>query len=345
MGGRLSAKQSLVRAKDPATRRDRLDAARLKRAGDPAHINPAEDRLLRRELPESHGAVVTRGLLAEAGRLGDDRVTQINTREAALLRARGGSGTRNPMTGLLEYWDSDGGMSGGVGDDSGGTSQGGGHSDSDSFGGGDGGGGGLFSGRLESRAYDPMSMPAVESLLAAPDFSMPGVSFEQYAPRDTWARAWQEYMTPHPAAVRATPGRFGAPNAYGPGIMGSMVAQLAGGPMSTAMGIGAAMGRASSAATQAASARDEAARSGHNSGGNQGSHSVLDMDAARAGMQSGAQTADLPQAPPGYTVNPAGQIVPIGGNGRDRPAWKDPVENLLYDYIWRGRTGAGPFSW
>jgi hypothetical protein len=329
---------------NPATRRDRLDAARLKRAGDPAHINPAEDRLLRRELPESHGAVVTRGLLADAGRLGDDRVTQINTREAALLRARGGSGSVNPATGLLEYYgDDDGGMSGGVGDDSGGTSQGGGHSDGDNFGGGDGGGM-----SLGYRAYDP-TRTRVESLLAAPNFAPPGMSFTQYAPRDTWARAFQEYMTPHPAAMRATPGRLGAPNAHGPGIMGSFVSQLAGGPFSAMMGVGGALSRASSKETQEASAREDAARSGHNSNGQQQSHSVLEMDAKlaeAAGTRSGAETSQA-AAPPGYTVNAAGQIVPLPGGERERGGLSRPVENLLADYIWRGRQGSalGGFGW
>src|SRR3954467_13739426 len=89
------------------TRRDQLDAARLKRAGNPAHINPEEDALLRRELPESHGPVVTRGLLASEGRGHDDRITMINAREAALLKRRGGSGKPNPTTGLLSFDDSD----------------------------------------------------------------------------------------------------------------------------------------------------------------------------------------------------------------------------------------------
>jgi hypothetical protein len=82
-------------------------AAKL--AGDPAHINPKEDRLLQRLLPGSHGRVLTSGALAKAGRLGDDRVTLVNPREAQLLKRRGGSGTRNPATGLREYVDGMGG--------------------------------------------------------------------------------------------------------------------------------------------------------------------------------------------------------------------------------------------
>jgi hypothetical protein len=76
--------------------------------GDPAHINPKEDRLLRQLMPESHGRVLVSGLLAELGRRGDDRVTLVNSREAKLLKRRGGSGARNPASGLREYEDDSG---------------------------------------------------------------------------------------------------------------------------------------------------------------------------------------------------------------------------------------------
>jgi hypothetical protein len=82
--------------------------AKLALAGVPAHINPREDRLLRRLLPESHGRVLTSGRLAKAGRLGDDRLTLVNPREAKLLKRRGGSGARNPATGLREFEDDKG---------------------------------------------------------------------------------------------------------------------------------------------------------------------------------------------------------------------------------------------
>lgn len=104
-------------------------AAKL--AGDPAHINPREDRLLRRLLPGSHGRVLTSGALAEAGRLGDDRLTLVNPREAKLLKRRGGSGAINPVTGLREFED-----------DAGNGNPGGGHNaDGGAASGGYGGGG------------------------------------------------------------------------------------------------------------------------------------------------------------------------------------------------------------
>jgi len=44
-------------------------------------------------------------LLQSKGRKGDTILAHINPREAALLKARGGSGTRNPATGLPEFFD------------------------------------------------------------------------------------------------------------------------------------------------------------------------------------------------------------------------------------------------
>ncbi len=71
--------------------------------------------------------------LAEAGRRGDKVIAHITPEEAALLKARGGSGTVNPRTGLLEFYDSsyDGGGQGNQND-----SIGGGGFASDSRGGG-----------------------------------------------------------------------------------------------------------------------------------------------------------------------------------------------------------------
>jgi hypothetical protein len=110
------------------TRRDAADTVRLKAAGEPAHINAREARLLQALMPEAAGPVVTKGLLAEAGRRGDDRVTKLIPAEAALLKARGGSGTINPKTGLLQFYgdgssddSSYGGGNGGLGSAAGGA--------------------------------------------------------------------------------------------------------------------------------------------------------------------------------------------------------------------------------
>ncbi len=52
---------------------------------------------------------------AALGRNGDRLIAHITPKEAALLKKRGGSGTKNPRTGLLEFWD--GGDGEGPGDD------------------------------------------------------------------------------------------------------------------------------------------------------------------------------------------------------------------------------------
>ena len=49
--------------------------------------------------------------LASHGRNGDTVLAHINPREAAMLRARGGSGTINPITGLPEFFGDDGDFS------------------------------------------------------------------------------------------------------------------------------------------------------------------------------------------------------------------------------------------
>jgi len=65
------------------------------------------------------------------GRGNDTMLAHINAREAKLLELFGGSGTINPKTGLLEFWDDGGNDPGGVGGDTGSTG-GVGTSDSDS---------------------------------------------------------------------------------------------------------------------------------------------------------------------------------------------------------------------
>lgn len=323
--------------KSRPTRRDAEDAAVLKAAGHPAHINPAEDRLLGRLMPEAHGAVVTRGLLAGAGRRGDDRVTKLIPAEAALLRRSGGSGTRNPASGLLEYWDSDGSMSGGEGDNgpSGGDSKNG-DTMGDTSGGND---------RLGFRAYDPMKQPAIESLLAAPSFMPEGMSMQQYSPPDTWGRLFDVFRMGPPRSYKTlgeVPGRYGAPTGRGPGVMGTMAGFLAGQPMGAVMGLGMKFDQAMSPGTRAASLAENQATGAKNSTGQQQSHDLNAIDAKlrlRGGETPAAET--IGQAPPpGYTLNPAGQLVPLrGGDGGE--AWKEPARNLIADYIWRGRSGTG----
>jgi hypothetical protein len=50
-------------------------------------------------------------ILRKQGRNGDTELAHVNPREKALLKALGGAGSRNPRTGLREYYDEGGGMS------------------------------------------------------------------------------------------------------------------------------------------------------------------------------------------------------------------------------------------
>jgi hypothetical protein len=76
-------------------------------------------------------------IVASHGRGTDSLLAHINPREAMMLKARGGSGVRNPKTGILEFDDGDWGDSGGGG--AGGADAGGGGSGSTGSFGGDAG--------------------------------------------------------------------------------------------------------------------------------------------------------------------------------------------------------------
>jgi hypothetical protein len=373
---------------------------KLKTAGVPAHINPREDEFLKHALPEAAGKVVKSGLLAEAGRYGDDRVTLLNASERARLKRRGGSGDRNPNTGLLEYGDGMGGSDnpGGGHNADGGASQGGyggggvssSPGDSSSYSGGtsygpardvgyswgnaptsyrspddpyggtlgiglDGRPYGAVVGRgLEQRAYDPTTMPGIESLLNTPngyrDPGYRGLSMHQYSPPDTFGRLVDTYLYGPPPSYTErgkVPGNLSAPTGLGPGMVGKAVTNLAGpaGPMMSAMmSLGMHMDQAMSPETRAASLEANQAQGAKNSTGrdNDTSPAVLEARASGtqyAGTTSGAETAKLPQVPPGYSVNPAGQLIPLPGNNRS--AIRDPIQNLLYDYLLRGPSGRG----
>ena len=355
--------------KKPATRRDQDDYARLKAAGEPAHINPVEDRLLRKLLPEYHGRVVKDGLLADAGRDGDDRVTVLAPKEQALLGLLGGSGTINPETGKLEFGDGMGGSDnpgGGHNGDSGPGSPGGGggygSGPSSSPGGSSPGGGmaGIGGNTGFGNFADDRSMyagaPESEIGNYGGNVNWSEYTMNGYKPADTWGRMLQEYFNPS-----VPTSKYGPTTGANLGIMGAVMSQLAGGPMSAMMGVGAAMGRASSPATQAASMAESQARGSMNSTGQDRDSSTglsfAELDARNVpGAASGSNTAgllgnvagDAPAGavPAGYVVNPAGQVVPADSS-RDRTmtGLPQPVENLLADYIWRGRQGSGLLGW
>lgn len=273
--------------------RDRIDDARLKLTGTPAHINAIEDRLLGKLMPESHGKVTRGGLLAEEGRGGDDRVTLLTPKEQKLLALLGGSGAANPATGLLEMQDGNGtgtagdgntgmGGNGSVGDP--GPGQSGGPSSAP-------GGGNGYSGYNDIGVAPPGSLfgpdrvrpdlsyydgpVTTESLMNTPNGfradGYEGISMMQYSPPDTFGRLWDVFRhgpPPSYKALGAVPGRYGMPTARGPGIVGTAVANFGGPMMSAAMALGNKFDQAMSPATRAASLAENQATGSRNSTGN-----------------------------------------------------------------------------
>lgn len=374
---------SHLRAKPP-TRRDQVDAVRLKAAGSPSHINAHEAALLAREMPEAAGPVITRGLLAKAGIRGDDRVTNLVPAEQKLLRRHGGSGDRNPNTGLLQFEDDSGtGNPGGGHDASAAGGPGGG------YGGGIGssvGSGGNYSSNYSSGVGYGFSDPTAGlsygdisnfgglgrntigpggtmDSFASPIGALTNAGLEEgYAPLDTLYRLLQTAVFGRPKTysigppTAGMPGRLGAPTGRGPGIARTAAGMIGGPAISGLMTVGGWMRDSMSPETQEKSMAANQAQGSRNSGGNQGGFGSGASQTA-AGTSSGARTAGLLDIDPGGIVDPSGSDAGGGsaGNGVVLPGSIDtggarsstltglpqPVQNLLLDYIWRGRQGTG----
>jgi hypothetical protein len=386
------------KAREP--RRDREDRAMLKHMGDPSHINGEEAKLLARVMPESHGKVVTRGLLADAGRRGDDRVTLLTPEEAALLKARGGAGTRNPKSGLLEFYGDSPGTSGGGGGEGGDNGVGGpgngsaGTGPGQGPGPGDAGYGGDYGGYSGvGYGFSNYSAPEDRSLgysdisnfggIGQPGAGSIGPNGEMdnfasyagaltdaaeeagYAPLDTVKRLVQNIVFGPPRNIaRQVPGRYSAPNKHGTGVVGTALGMMVGGPMSLGMRAGMNMAQSMSPEAQERSmAENQAIGSQNSTGQDRDSSTGLSFAELSArnipGAASGSQTAGLlaeqvglgggtSTTAPGSmpTVTPGG-VTTTGDYGRSSSTLTGlplPVQNLLADYIWRGRQGSG-FNW
>lgn len=357
----------------PTTRRDAADAVRLKAEGDPAHINAHEARLLHRLMPEAAGPVITKGLLAEAGRRGDDRITKLIPAEAALLKSRGGSGTVNPATGLLEYGDGMGGSDnpgGGHNGDGGGGGYGGGYGGGTTSSSGDGGvtgygadpGIGFGFSPSPGLSYGDISGFGMQdkntigpggdmsNFAGRPgDLSNYGLASE-YAPLDTLHRLVQTAIYGPPKQYNPEHVQGRTPTGQDMGLARKAAATLAG-PMGPAfsglMTVGGWMRDSMSPEAQQASMDANQAQGAKNSTGqdNSGRASMA------AGSASGASTAaplaeslrgsqNAGAVPPGYSLNPAGQLIPLP-QGNNRPAYQDPIRNLLLDYVMNGRSRGG----
>lgn len=90
---------------------------------------------MKKRMKDRPGLLDDAARVSEAGRRGDKILAHITPEEAAILKARGGSGTVNPRTGILEFWESDPDRGDNAGAGSTAGEAGGG------YGGGDGGGG------------------------------------------------------------------------------------------------------------------------------------------------------------------------------------------------------------
>ena len=66
-------------------------------------------KLLKADFNESSDLAAIAAMLANKGRGNDTLLAHITPREAEILKAAGGSGTINPETGLLEFYDGEGG--------------------------------------------------------------------------------------------------------------------------------------------------------------------------------------------------------------------------------------------
>jgi len=357
----------------PPTRRDAADHARLKEAGAPAHINAREARLLAHEMPEAAGKVITSGLLAEAGILGDDRVTKLTPAERRLLKAHGGSGDRNPVSGLLQYGDGMGGSDnpgGGHNADGPGGNPGG--SSSGGYGGyggpsSPGGGGGYYGGDVNTKPsiadmslsdlQDQFSQQRgsfIDSLLSMPSgFKAPGyedLSTRQYSPLDTWSRFAETALYGPPRDIaRTVPGKWGAPNNYGPGIVGTAAKSFSG-LLGGLMTVGGIMGQSMSPAAQEKSMAESQAQGTKNSTGND-TPQMSFAAAMEPGAASGSEMPGLlyrglfgeedPGAPDqgtGPPVGPGGALIDTG-RSKTATGLPKPIQNILLDYIWNGRQG------
>jgi hypothetical protein len=366
--------QSRRDASDQAKLGRLADTARLKAAGVPSHINAREERMLKEVMPQAAGPVITRGLLAEAGVKGDDRVTNLIPAERRLLKAHGGSGDRNPVSGLLQFEDDTGTGNPGGGHDASaaggpGSSGGyGGYSGSSSV----GGGGGYYGGDVNTKPdianmslsdlQDQFSQHQgsfINSLLSMPSgFKAPGyegLSTRQYSPLDTWSRLAETALFGPPGKINA-PGKFGMPTGLGPGITRTALSSLVAGPAAPAlsglMTLGGWMQASMSPGAQAKSQAEMSARGAMNSGGN--SHTAAGTSAGRApGFSSGAETARLSEPVLGNPVNalaanpwvteaaPDDGLTLESSIGRKQASSDrvSPLRNMLIDYILTGRQG------
>jgi hypothetical protein len=299
--------------------------------------------------------------LQKMGTNGDSVLAHINPQERDLLDVlsdgKMDGGGINPRTGLLSFGNTDGESGRGGGDANPGGVGGG--PAGGQTGGGIGGNtadgvGGLGGGYGDNGYNGSANQKKAEEIgNYYRDNYIEGMLDSPYAPKDTWMRVIQEWAYPS-----VPTSRFGVPTAKDPGIMGTMVGHLAGGPMSAVMGVGQAMGRAQSPAAQAESMAHNQSLGSQNSTG-QDRDSSDGLGSQRPGGSSGSTVNQglLGDQKPGdgRSEVPAmdtdkGTLPGVGSLTKDNtnstPNFMPTlIQNSLQDYIWRGRGGLGIGGW
>jgi hypothetical protein len=267
-------------------------------------------------------------VLERYGRHGDTLLAHITPSEAKHLQARGGAGTRNPVTGLLEFWGGDdsgddgGGMSGSEGSDSVGGGYGGGSDvGNDTNPGGDNdGGGGLGGGWGPGGFFSQGEDLSKESEIG--QYGNGYVNWTEYerpdlAPKNTFDRFRQEVRQPS-----VPQSRLSMPTGMAPGILGPMVGLLGGPVMAGLMAIGGAMGRAGGV-TVGPDAK--------NSGGNETSAYQTGLGRRDPGPGASEGMASQPAAAASTTAPPPPRLTPEswdeGGFLNRNPEVRAAVDN------------------
>jgi hypothetical protein len=293
--------------KKPATRRDRDDAQRLQAAG-------------------THGDTV---------------LAHINPQEAHLLDVLADGladgGGHNPTSGLLSFGMSDaesGGFGGSSGNDSNPGGYGGGPAGGNT-GGGLGGNTSDGSGGMSGNNYgvtEAQYASIAKQLNDDIDSNYQGMFGTGFTDRtDGWGRPDTGYRALQEAwygPAYNAPGRYGMPTGIGPGVVGTAIGSMVGGPMSLGMRMGDAMGRAQSQQERDNTAAGFGALGAHNSTG-QDRNSSDGLGSRSAGLVSGS----------------AGLLGGTDSGAHTKSGLPQPVENLLMDYVWRGRQGKGLLGW
>lgn len=312
------------------------------------------------------------GALARAGRNGDELIAHISPEEAMLLEHMGGAGTRNPRTGLLEFWGLGGGISSGghgdAGDGSGGgggISKGsgpsaGGAAKSASVGeghvGGYGGGGGISkdTSAPQKGGYAKTAKGAAGGLVGVSPDANPSGGYGAVSGSDTAStldgdksfldRAWDAIAN----------GGWGS-------IVGGIIGSIAGGPFGGLIGSG--LGGLVEAGMNGPSEKDNSAQGGDTSGGSTGGaadgNGSADIGNAGGGVGRGDSLNDViakvaarqnqqqAQNPVTPAPTPAQPLAQPGLIGISYPTLQ-PGTGTIPGYVYNGRFGPGrvsPISW